>query len=140
MILTPTTAQIQNINLVADDPDEDMGIYQDGTVGDTVWCESTTNPNTSFDPGDGDTGINDVTVRLYEDFDCNGSADGAAIDTTTTANGGSPVQDGFYEFTGLEVAMAGDAANQTCYVVEVDETDTDLGACTTRSRRQKGHP
>ena len=129
------SACIQNIVLAASDLTNDMGIYTTGSLGDTVWCESTTNPNMSFDPGDGDTGINDVTMSLYEDFDCNGSADGAAIDTMTTANGGSPLQDGFYEFTGQEVALAGGNA-QTQYLVVVGRTDADLGSCTTRCRRR----
>ena len=36
---------------------------------------------------------------------------------------------GFYEFTGLEVALAGDPNNLTKYIVSVDTSDPDLGSC-----------
>jgi hypothetical protein len=103
--------QIDTINLTADDPDEDMGVYVTGSVGDAVTCADTS------------SGLPNVTVSLYEDFDCDGVADGPAIATTETD------ATGFYMFTGLEVALAGDTANQTCYVVAVDTADPDLGAC-----------
>ena len=49
--------------------------------------------------------------------------DGPAIATTETdANG-------FYQFTGLEVALAGDPGNNTQYIVRVDVNDVDLGTC-----------
>ncbi len=42
-----------------------------------------------------------------------------------------PVTDanGFYQFTGLEVALAGDPNNTTKYIVQVDINDADLGTC-----------
>jgi hypothetical protein len=105
------SGQIPGISLSANDPDEDFGIYVAGSVGDVVTCADTS------------SGLADITVSLFEDFDCDGTADGPAIATTQTdANG-------FYQFTGLEVAQAGDAANQTCYIVAVDPTDPDLGIC-----------
>ena len=124
---------IQNIDLTGlapgtADMTNDMGVYVEGTIGDRVWCESPTNVNATFDPADGDTGINDVTVTLYEDFDCDGAPDGGPLGTTTTTTGGTPSADGFYQFTGLQVAMAG-SSSQTCYVVEVDTNDPDLGNC-----------
>ena len=66
------SAQIPNIFLTADDPDEDMGIYVPGTLGDDVRCISTGDPLAA------------ITVTLFEDFDCNGAADGPAIATTET--------------------------------------------------------
>ena len=38
------SAQIPNISLSADDPDEDMGIYVPGSLGDSVVCISTGEP------------------------------------------------------------------------------------------------
>ncbi len=122
----PTSLQIQNIDLtdttVTSDPTNDLGVYVEGTIGDRVWCESPTNVNTTFDPTDGDSGDNGVTVNLYADYNCDGVADSATpLETTTTATGGTPNAEGFYQFTGLQVALAG-SSNQTCYVVEVDRT------------------
>jgi hypothetical protein len=103
--------QVPNISLTANNPDEDMGIYVAGSVGDAVTCADT------------GSALAAITVSLFEDFDCDGTADGTAIATTQTdANG-------FYQFTGLGVALAGDAANQTCYIVAVDPADPDLGIC-----------
>ena len=105
------SAQITNINLSADDPDEDMGIYVPGSLGDSVVCIST------------GAGLANITVTLFEDFNGDGVADGPAIATTETdANG-------FYQFTGLEVALAGDPNNLTQYIVQVDVNDADLGTC-----------
>ena len=117
---SPGVYRIANINLTADDPTEDVGFYEVGSIGDRVWCESPTNVNDTFDPGDGDTGINGVTVSLYEDFDCDGTADSATPigGMTTYTNLGA---DGYYQFTDLQVALAG-SSSQTCYVVEVDRT------------------
>ncbi len=104
-------AQIPNISLTADDPDEDIGIYVPGTLGDSVVCVST------------GQGLANITVSLFADFNGDGAADGTAIDTTVT-NGS-----GIYQFTGLQVALAGDPNNTTQYIVQVDVNDPELGAC-----------
>jgi len=105
------SGQIANISLTADDPDEDMGIYVSGSLGDDVSCETSAGP------------LANIGVSLFEDFDGDGIADGAAIDTTDSDGAG------FYEFTGLQVALAGDTNNTTKYVVQVDSLDPDLGLC-----------
>ncbi len=64
-------------------------------LGDDVRCLTTDAP------------LANITVTLFEDFDGDGMADGPAIDTTQSdANG-------FYQFSGLEVALAGDPNNLT---------------------------
>lgn len=74
----------------------------EGKVGDYVWLDS--NKNGIQDAGE--TGINNVTVNLID-------SNGSVIASTTTANGGPSLNNGYYQFTGLE---AGD------YVVEIDES------------------
>ena len=106
----PTTRRITNINLTANDPNEDLGIYVPGTLGDNVLCVST------------GQGLANITVNLFKDFDGNGVPDGPVFKTTQTN------ATGFYQFTGLEVALAG-GANITKYIVVVDTADPDLGAC-----------
>jgi hypothetical protein len=101
---------IENINLTANDPTRDMGIYVPGTLGDNVMCVSTGQP------------LANITVNLYKDFNGDGLKDGAAIATTQTN------ASGFYQFSGLEVALAG-GTNITKYIVEVDTADPDLGDC-----------
>ena len=54
-----------------------------------------------------ESGINGLTVNLYNSLDCTG----AIFNTTTTINGGSANQDGFYQFTNLPSGN---------YCVEVD--------------------
>ena len=105
------SAQIPNISLAADDPDEDMGIYMTGSLGDDVSCQTPADP------------LANIGVSLFEDFDSDGSADGAPIASTDSDGAG------FYEFTGLEIALAGDTNNTTKYVVQVDSADPDLGSC-----------
>ena len=83
-------AQISNISLSANDPDEDMGIFVSGSLGDSVVCVSTGDP------------LANITVTLFEDFDGDGLADGTAIASTETDAAG------FYLFSGLQVALAGD--------------------------------
>ena len=107
----PATRRITNINLTANDPREDMGIYVPGTLGDNVRCVST------------GQGLANITVLLYRDFNGDGVADGPAIATRQTD------ATGFYQFTGLEVALTGDPNNTTRYIVEVDTADPDLGTC-----------
>ncbi len=125
--------RIQNIDLtdptLTEDMTNDVGVFEKGALGDRVWCESPTNVNTTFDLGDGDAGVNDITVSLYQDFDCDGTADTATpLATTTTSDDGGGIA-GYYLFSDLEIALHGDPLNQTCYVVEVDDTDPDLGVC-----------
>jgi len=124
---------ITNIDLtdpaLTEDMTNDVGVYEVGSIGDRVWCESPQNVNDTYDPTDGDTGTNNITVNLYADFDCDGTADSSTpLQTTTTTTGGTPTDPGYYQFTGLQVALAG-SSNQTCYVVEVDTNDPDLGSC-----------
>ncbi|WP_144054291.1 SdrD B-like domain-containing protein, partial [Pleurocapsa sp. PCC 7319] len=70
------------------------------SLGNRVWQD--TNNNGEID--DGESGIDNVTVNLYQDSNGDGNPDGVAIATETTANGG------YYRFDDL---TAGD------YVVEV---------------------
>ncbi|MEM7132622.1 MAG: SdrD B-like domain-containing protein [Chloroflexota bacterium] len=120
----PGTLCIENINLTADDPDEDLGIYTAGSIGDTVWCEASNPTNNTYQAGI-DQPLNNVGVNLFEDTNCDGTADGLAIASMDTANGGQ------YLFSNLEVMFAGDsnAANRTCYVTQVDVNDADLNSC-----------
>ncbi len=126
------TQRIENIDLtntaLTEDLTQDMGVFVEGSIGDRVWCESPQNVNDTFDTADGDYGMNAITVSLYEDFDCDNNPDGAAIATLDTTTGGIPNEPGFYQFSGLQVALAG-SSNQTCYVVQVDTNDPDLGHC-----------
>ena len=69
-----------------------------------------------------------ITVNLFKDFDANGVPDGPVFKTTQTN------ASGFYEFTGLEVALAG-GANTTRYIVRVD-TRSRPGTATCRPRRR----
>lgn len=74
------------------------------TLGNRVFYDN--NGNGVFD--DGDWGLDGyVTVKLYADNNNDGVADGAALGTTTAADGG------FYNFTGLS------AGN---YLVQLEET------------------
>jgi hypothetical protein len=108
----PATGQITSIDLTTHHPDEDMGVYAEGSIGDTVWCD--TNGNSEYDPGEGVAG---VTVSLYRDTNCDGLADGLLFSQDSAA-------DGQFVFTGLQVGPIGDPV---CYVLDVDETD--MGCC-----------
>ncbi len=89
-----------------------------GSIGDTVWCDGALGSgNGTFDAGEGIAGVG---IELFEDTDCDDVADGAAIAIQDT------VGDGQYLFSGLTV---GAPASPSCYVVRVDDADTDLGAC-----------
>ena len=120
-------AQITNITLSGDDPTNDLGLFAPGTITGLVWCESPTNPNTAYDPGDGDAPQQNVTVTLYEDSNCNNALDGTEA---TTAIGGITGVAGNYTFTPLVTGPPG-TNPPGCYVVEVDTTDPDLGLCNT---------
>jgi uncharacterized protein YbdZ (MbtH family) len=111
----PTTAQIADINLTADDNSQDAGMYAAGSIGDRVFCDA--NYNNTFDAGEGVTG---VAVTLYDDLGCAGAA-GSQLSTQDSGT------DGAYLFDGLQVGLASNGP--VCYVVEVDETDSALGSC-----------
>lgn len=93
-----------------------------GSVGDQVWCESSTNLNTSYDPADGDFGLSNIQVSLFNGNNCasNPSAGSLVGQMDTDGNGE-------YLFTDLAVGAPG--SSDVCYVVQVDETDVDLGSC-----------
>jgi hypothetical protein len=81
-----------------------------GSIGDLVFSDQN---------GDGyfngsDTGIAGITVDLYEDSNGNGAIDTDDFNVATTSTNGS----GIYAFTGLAEALD--------YLVDVDETDTEL--------------
>ncbi|MBN1659282.1 MAG: PEP-CTERM sorting domain-containing protein [Anaerolineae bacterium] len=111
----PATAQITDINLAADDLDEDMGVYTTGSIGDRVFCDA--DSNGLYDTGEGVTAVG---VTLYDDPGC----DGVAVNLLSTMDSGV---DGLYLFDELAVGLAGTLPE--CYVVEVDEADADLGDC-----------
>ncbi len=115
-----TTEQAPDLtSTVPDVLSADFGFEEPlGSIGDTVWCDGALGSgNGTFDPGEGLAGIG---ISLFADTDCNDTADGAAIATQDT------VGDGQYLFSDLTV---GAPALPACYVVRVDDTDTDLGAC-----------
>ncbi|MEM9556053.1 MAG: IPTL-CTERM sorting domain-containing protein [Acidobacteriota bacterium] len=90
-----------------------------GSVGDTVWCDGLEGFNDGvFSAGEG---ISGVTVELFDDVGCNGTADGAAVATTSTSG------DGQYLF---ETLLVGPSGSPVCYVVRVDGSDPDLAGCT----------
>jgi len=120
-VITGTTV----ITATCEDNTQDMGLYAAGQISKKVWCESTTNPNSTFDAGDGDLELENVTLNLFADTNCDGVADGAAIASGDTDSSGT------YTFDNLQVAFEGDAAAQTCYVVAPDTTDPELASCTT---------
>ncbi|MGB0384481.1 MAG: SdrD B-like domain-containing protein, partial [Ardenticatenaceae bacterium] len=118
----PTMAQIVNINLTADDPTNDMGIYTTGSIGDQVWCEGSDPADNSYDGGTSDSPLAGILVNLYADSECDDAADSATPLMSMDTDG-----NGQYSFSGLTVTPAG---APTCYVVQVDTTDADLGNCT----------
>ncbi|MCP4339393.1 MAG: hypothetical protein GY799_11020, partial [Desulfobulbaceae bacterium] len=75
----------------------DMGMYQSTSIGDYVWED--TNGNGAQD--DGNTGINDVTVRLYTPGADGqpGGGDDTLVSTTITAS--MPTTPGYYLFDNL---------------------------------------
>jgi uncharacterized protein YbdZ (MbtH family) len=109
------TGTITTVNVTADNPTFDIGLYVAGQVGDRVFCDA--DNDAAYDAGEG---MADVTVTLYDDSDCIGHAGTPVLTTTTTG-------DGYYLFTGLESYAPG--ASGKCYVVGVDTADPDLGTC-----------
>jgi len=89
-----------------------------------VWCESSTNANTVYDAGDGDTLLAGIQVTLYNDANCNVAVDGTDASTAVTQNTVNPA--GTYLFDDLPVGPVG---GETCYITEVDVNDVDLAAC-----------
>ncbi|WP_281275178.1 SdrD B-like domain-containing protein, partial [Marinicella litoralis] len=121
----PLNGQVQNIDLTAVDPSIDAGIFLNGSISGVTWCESTTNANTSYDPGDSDTLLPNIQVTLYEDANCSDTVDGS---DATTAVSMDTNASGAYLFSNLPVGPVG---NALCYITEVDVNDTDLNACDT---------
>ena len=104
-------ALTHTVNLGVDEIflDADFG-YQpsgDASIGDTVFED--VNQTGTFNPGDGDVGIEGVTVRLYHDVNGTGDLDaGDLLITTTTTDG-----DGLYLFENLDPGLS--------YLVVVDD-------------------
>lgn len=120
---TPTSfaAQLSDVN--PDDLTHDYYFAEPvGSIGDQVWCESSTNLNTSYDPADGDFGLSNIQISLFNGNNCasNPSAGSLVGQMDTDGNGE-------YLFTDLPVGAPG--SSDVCYVVQVDETDVDLGSC-----------
>ena len=105
-------------NQAATDLTQDFGYQPVGTgsIGDFVWRDL---DHDGVQDGGAETGIANITVRLYEDSNGNGVIDaGDALVATTSTDA-----DGNYLFTGLYV---GTASNPARYLVDVDTTDPDL--------------
>lgn len=120
------TGRVQNINLTADDPSIDAGVFLNGSIAGLAWCESSTNANTSYDPGDGDSVLPNIGITLYQDSDCSDTVNGAEAGTAVTMDTANPAGD--YLFSNLPVGPVGSAL---CYITEVDVADVDLGGCDT---------
>jgi hypothetical protein len=112
----PSSGRITNIDLKADDLDEDVGLYVDGYIGDRVWCDY--DGNSVYDPGEG---LDNITIFLFEDSDC----DGHGEELLATVQTGT---EGYYALKDLNTGPPG-ATDDVCYVVAVDTTDEDLGTC-----------
>lgn len=108
----PATAQIANITLTDTDLTQDMGLYTNGAIGDTVWCDA--DGNGAYDPGEGVAG---VAIRLYDDPACSAVA-GSLLATQATTG------DGQYLFSDLPAGPPGDPV---CYYVAVNTTG--MGTC-----------
>ncbi|MGD8463922.1 MAG: SdrD B-like domain-containing protein [Anaerolineae bacterium] len=108
----PVTAQITDITLTDTDLTQDMGLFTNGSIGDTVWCDA--NGNGAYDAGEGIAG---VSIRLYDDPACSAAA-GSLLATQATTG------DGQYLFVGLPAGPLGDPL---CYYVAVDAAN--LGTC-----------
>lgn len=96
-----SSGQIGSINLTADNPNLDLGLYPTPiipvpntyTLGDYAWED--TNQDGIQDANE--SGINGITVSLYTTADCSGEMNA----TTLTLNGGTPAKNGFYQFNNL---------------------------------------
>jgi uncharacterized repeat protein (TIGR01451 family) len=97
----------------------DFGFYPIYSLGNRVWDDRNNNGVLNLD----ELGIDGITVRLYSDADNDGVPDGAAIATTTTANGG------YYLFTELlsgnyivEIVAPSGYKSSTGYAVNAQTT------------------
>ncbi len=113
----PDTARIENISLEADDLDQDMGLYVDGSIGGQVWCDY--DSSSSYDAGEE---LENISLSLFADADCDGVPDSLLTAMET-------ISDGVYSFMDLPTGPPG-ATDRVCYVVIVDVNDPDLGVCT----------
>ena len=66
-------------------------MYESATIGDVVWTDS----NADGIQDGSESGLDGVSVNIYEDANQDGNPDGAVLQTTTTTGGGN------YSFTGL---------------------------------------
>ena len=99
----PTTGYTSTITLTSgqSNNDIDAGVYQASNIGNWVWIDN----NVDGIQNNAETGMDGVTVNLYNDAGLDGTPDGAAIASTVTSGGG------YYTFYGLS---AGD------YIVEFE--------------------
>ena len=112
------TLPILQSQMTCKDNTKDMGLWAAGTITQKAWCENS--GNSTFDPSNGDVALNGVGMSLYKDTDCNGTADGAALQTLSSNTSGDVL------FENLPVAFSEIAGQRTCYVVAVT---TALGGC-----------
>ncbi|HRK82680.1 MAG TPA: SdrD B-like domain-containing protein, partial [Saprospiraceae bacterium] len=121
---TGTIVLISNQN----DLTVDGGFFQAASLGDYVWEDL----NRDGIQQGNEPGINGVTVRLYEDANQDGTPDGPAIATQTTAGGG------FYNFTNLQpgnyviqfMPLAGYFGTLQLNTINKDATDSDANPAT----------
>jgi len=124
--VNPANGQIQNINLNGNDPTNDAGVFLNGSVAGITWCESNTNTNVTYDPGDGDSPLSNIGVTLYQDANCSNTIDGSDASTAVSMSTADPA--GTYLFSNLPVGPVG---AELCYITEVDAADPDLALCDT---------
>lgn len=120
LLQTPPTFAAQLTDVDPQDLDHDYYFAAPiGSIGDQVWCDGVQGSgNNVFDTGEG---LNGITVSLFSDNNCDGTADTApALAVTNTLN------DGQYLFDTLAIGSSG---SPVCYVTRVDTSDPDLGAC-----------
>ena len=80
-------------------------------IGNFVWYDQ--NGNSQYDSGE--SGIDNVSVKLYRDSNGNGVCEPGAdteVDSTTTGNGG------IYRFLSVEPSTAGDPTTYYCLAVD----------------------
>ncbi len=97
IVLAANTDVFGNIISGNDDDAQDFGYQQQGYLGDYVWYDA----NQDGVQDASEVGVNGITVNLYSTADCSGPVTA----TTTTANGGTPAADGFYEFTPIPLGL-----------------------------------
>ncbi len=96
------------------------------SVGNLVWFDP--DNDGVYEPNDGETGINDISVYLFKDANGNGipepgGADGSAVATTRTASAtyDNVSHDGIYQFLDLTPSAPGDPT--TNYFVALSSAD-----------------